>query len=238
VRAAWRAYWPVGVLVSPKTWSEGYLSLPGTAGNYASTPDSAAVSITGDIDIRVRVAADSWRPGVSKTFTGKVKNTTNRAYFFDMDSVGRLSLITSPDGTAGNQRQGLLTVATGFEAGSIHWIRVTLDVDDGAGNRIYMFYTSEDGRVWTQLGSTITTAGITSIVDNDSPVEVGALFEGTIQNFSGRIYYAELRNGINGPVVAVFNPSPGDKDKTSITASTGEVWTLSQTGGTPAMFAY
>jgi hypothetical protein len=32
------------------------LDLPGTSGNYASTPDSAALDVTGDIDIRVKVA--------------------------------------------------------------------------------------------------------------------------------------------------------------------------------------
>ena len=31
-----------------------YVQFPGTSGNYASTPDSAALSITGDIDIRAK----------------------------------------------------------------------------------------------------------------------------------------------------------------------------------------
>ena len=39
-----------------------YMYLPGVDGNDASTPDSPALGITGDIDIRVRLALDDWSP--------------------------------------------------------------------------------------------------------------------------------------------------------------------------------
>ena len=38
------------------------LVLSGLFGNYASTPDSAALSITGDIDIKCKVAMADWTP--------------------------------------------------------------------------------------------------------------------------------------------------------------------------------
>jgi hypothetical protein len=41
--------------------ANGYLALPGTSGNYASAPDSAALSITGNIDIRCKVASSTVR---------------------------------------------------------------------------------------------------------------------------------------------------------------------------------
>jgi len=42
--------------------NENYLYLPGTNGNYVSTPDAAPLDITGDIDIRVRISLDDWMP--------------------------------------------------------------------------------------------------------------------------------------------------------------------------------
>ena len=42
---------------------EKYVRLPGTAGNYISTPDSAALDITGDIDIRARADLTIGHPG-------------------------------------------------------------------------------------------------------------------------------------------------------------------------------
>jgi hypothetical protein len=45
--------------------TNNYLALGGIAGNYASTPDSVANSITGDIDIRTKVALADWTPAVA-----------------------------------------------------------------------------------------------------------------------------------------------------------------------------
>ena len=171
----------------PSNW----LVLPGTSGNYASTPDSAAVSITGDIDIRVKVALDDWTPATANAVMGKIDSSDNRSYYFSVNSgatVGKLQLATSPDGLASSEVLGRSTVATGFTDGTVHWVRVTLDVNDGGGNRVYNFYTSEDGETWDQLGTTVTTAGATTIFDGDSALEVGSIFAGTLFNVSGKIY--------------------------------------------------
>ena len=128
-------------------------------------------------------------------------------------------------------------MSTGIGDGTIKHSRATLDIDNGSGGHTVQFLLSDDDLSWTQLGTDQNAGAFTtSIRDQASLVRVGGV--GNSSFAAGKFYYAEIRNGIDGPVVAVFNPSPGDKDKTSITASTGEVWTLSQTGGTPAMFAY
>jgi hypothetical protein len=41
---------------------EDFVLLPGASGDYVSTPDAAALDITGDLDLRVRVAMDDWTP--------------------------------------------------------------------------------------------------------------------------------------------------------------------------------
>lgn len=52
----------------------------------------------------------------------------------------------------------------------------------------------------------------------------------------GRIYGFELRDGIDGPVVAKFDPAnDAQHGDTSFQSSTGETWTISQSGVNPAV---
>ena len=55
---------------------ENTLRLPGLSGNYLSTPDTAATSVTGDIDIRVKVALDDWTPSATQTLDSEVTTAT------------------------------------------------------------------------------------------------------------------------------------------------------------------
>ena len=41
---------------------ENYLYLPGVSGNNATVPDSAALDLTTEADIQVRIAFDDWTP--------------------------------------------------------------------------------------------------------------------------------------------------------------------------------
>ena len=43
--------------LTPRSANQPGLTLPGTAGSYAATPDNAANSITGDIDLLLGVTA-------------------------------------------------------------------------------------------------------------------------------------------------------------------------------------
>jgi len=211
------------------TWNAGYLSLSGTSGNYASTPDSAAVSITGDIDIRVKVAMDDWTPGsLSNVLVGKYGAQGQWAYALTVssDGPGLLSFHGSVDGST----QSVLSssVPTGFVNGSPHWVRVTRSATE------LKFYTSEDGVTWTQLGTDQMFGFAGSIFDSTAALRVWA-WEYDSRAFSGKVYYAELRNGIDGTVVAKFDPNNdrGTSD-TSFTSSTGEVWTINQSGSPAA----
>lgn len=202
-----------------------YLSVPGSAGEYASTPDTAANSITSDIDIRVFLAMTDWTPASQQTLLAKW-NTGNRAYMLRMGTTGRPIFSWSPDGTAISRTA---TTGTGFTDGTAHWVRATWDANDGAGNDIVVFYTSEDGVTWTQLGaSVITASGGGTIVDANTPVELGASNGGTIEPLAGRIYKAQVFNGINGTLVLEFNAGQASVSGTGVTVrgTTGETWTV------------
>src|SRR6266853_1616002 len=103
------------------------LNLPGTSGSYASTPDSAANSVTGDIDLRALITHDSWAPATAETFITKDDLATNRDYGlrFNSGSTGKLQFVSSLDGSNTTPTSVVSTAATGFAPGSTHWVRVT-----------------------------------------------------------------------------------------------------------------
>jgi hypothetical protein len=212
---------------------EHYVFLSGVAGNHFTTPSTAALQITGDIDLRAEAALDNWASSV-QTLVAKYGTTGNqRSYWLRVAASGVLELVFSSDGT--NPIFAVSTVATGFAAGTRRWVRATLDVDDGAGNRVVQFFTSTDGVTWTQLGTTVTTAGTTSIFAGTSSLSVGATVESESNRLTGNVYAAEVRNGINGTVVASFNPNRDintagnpDAGQTSWVSATGETWTVNR----------
>ena len=207
-----------------------YLLLDGASGCYASTPDAAVNSITGDIDIRCQVAMDDWTPSGQICLVAKFVQTGNqRAWALAVAAGGQLLLYSTPDGTNASLVTGTSTAATGFTNETKHWVRVTLDVNDGGGNRVYRFYTSEDGVTWTQLGSTVTTAGVTTIFDSSAAVQISGIDVSASQNFAGKVYRAQIYNGIAGTLAVDFNLANVIKGATSFSTPTGEVWTVNGT---------
>jgi len=176
-----------------------FLSLPGTAGNYASSPDAAPLDIVGDIDLRKEVSVDDYTSSL-QTFISKYQQTGNqRSYLFDNTATGFFRLVWSTDGTL--VFVATSTVAPNFVDGSRHFVRVTMDVDNGAAGRDIKFYTSDDGVNWTQLGATVTQAGVTSINNSTANINIGTHDESTTAFLSGKAYRAQVLNGIDGPLV-------------------------------------
>ncbi len=215
-----------------------YLYLPGVAGNYASTPDSAANSITGDIDIRARVAPADWTPAAAQAIVGKDSGATtaNRSYLFYLNTDGTLHLLWSTNGQDAGSFDKASTVATGFTDGDSRWVRAVLDVNNGAAGNDVKFYTAADSATeptsWTQLGTTVTTAGNTSIFDGNGVLDIGArTSSGTLQ-FSGKIYRASIYSTIGGTTPVVdFNASDATDGAASfVSQTTGETWTINGTG--------
>ena len=106
-------------------------------------------------------------------------------------------------------------------------VRVTLDVDNGAAGRTVTFYTAPTiTGTWVQLGVAVTTAGITSIFSNTAAGAIGAHDAGTDGLFAGRVYAAEIRNGINGTAVANPDFAAQPAGTTSFVDAAGRTWTI------------
>lgn len=185
-----------------------YLYLTGVSGNYASTPDSAALDITGDIGLMSRVAPDDWTPTTDQFLVGKYSDTSNqRSYGLGLMTSGVLRFYWSPDGVNVNVTDS--TVAVPYADGAPCWVYATMDVDDGAGNRVLKFYSAPDSAgvpgVWTQLGTTVTTAGTASFFVSTALVEVGTNTNGVSNRFIGKVYRAIIVNGYDGAGTVVFD---------------------------------
>lgn len=223
-----------------------YLYLPGAAGNYASTPDSVAASITGDIELQIRLSLNDWTPAAAMSVLSKADSNTTRSYYLTVNATtGTLVMASSPDGTAGSQVSGTSSAAPTVSDGQAIWLRVTLDVNDGSGNRVYKFYTAADSDTvptsWSQLGTTQTVAGATTIHDNASVVEIGSVIAGTAQVAAGNVYRALIYSGFSdagGTLKVDFNPNLDASDASTSFASsaTGETWTVNK--GSSGLIAY
>ncbi len=190
----------------------------GIVGCFFSTPDSAANSITGDIDVRARAAAVDWTSAGSGSFMAKrVDGGSQQSWDFAHTTTGALTFGWSLTGSG--MAYATSSVVTGFADGAVHYVRATRSAATGD----IKFYTSPDGVVWTQLGATRTST-VGALFDSNAAIEVGAHRVANGSLFVGTIYRAQLLNGIDGPVVVDFNPASHVSGATWA-SETGEVWT-------------
>lgn len=215
------------------------------AGDFNSsqitTPDTAALDIVGDLDIRADIEPDCWFAGawldapvamhiLAKYNTG----SSQRSYMLNINYQGKIELVWSSDNVDRHVVQSSVSVP--IVNGRLA-IRATLDVNNGASGHTVTFYTAPtiDG-TWTQLGSAQVVAGVTSIYSSTSKLSFGMLdgsdvteFTNTSQ-FVGKVYALQVRNGINGTIVANPDFRPLRGPARGLTDSAGLVWTI-QFGG-------
>jgi hypothetical protein len=206
------------------------LYLPGTSGNYASIPDSAAVSITGNIDIVALVKMNDWTPtGVNCIASRWHTSTPQRSWRFEIATTGRLSFTCSADGTS-----TLVALdsgsSMGFTDGTWNWVRFYRNSTTGA----YWFGSAAQQQgvptSWTEKFSGTSTTG--ALFDGTATLDIGAIAAGTNNLMVGRIAYCEVRNGIGGTPVAVFDFRNGvaarhrDEYSNVITVN-GSAWAMS-----------
>lgn len=214
--------------------AEGYFILPGTTGNFLSTPASATLEVPGDLEIVVRVALADWTPATATTLIANQSNlsTAVDGYSFSVNTAGTLRLSVG-DGTA---RSVSSSVAPGAIDGTALWLKATIDINNGASGRTVQFFTALDSEneptSWTQLGTTVTTAGaLTSLTASTLPLRIGAISTGA-NLLNGSFYRAIVRSGIGG--VTKFDTGGVDvplvTTATTYRANSGQTVTINRSG--------
>lgn len=181
---------------------------PSSFAGGASTPDSVALSIVGDLDLSAEVPV--YKSGyyfVSKSLSYALRSV---AGFLQLQWVKTAVTVT---------RTCTAAIPAGHTA-----FRATLDVDNGAAGHTVVFYSAAAwGDPWVQLGATSITAGVTSI-DNSADA---AFLGGTTTTLGPLcVRRAEIRSGIGGTVVASPNPAAQADGTLSFADAQANTWTV------------
>lgn len=208
------------------TAGETALDIPHDVAGRATTPDHGSLDITGDIDVRVDLSPSIWGgSAIGYEVIGKSIVTGNQqSWRLIITGEGQLQFAWSPNGsTVLEHRSAVLPFVPMHRAA----VRATLDVNNGLGGYTLTYYTADTlAGPWTQLSQTITTSGTTSIFNSSAPLEVGDIANLAFTNTARVIYAAEVRNGIDGPIVANPDFSAQAVGTTSFTDSAGRTWTI------------
>lgn len=188
---------------------------------YAYAPDTAGLSITGDIDLRFDGYLPTWAENVTNNLINKCLTAGQRSYRMGVFSGGLIFIDWSADGTNELFLSSTIPLpqTTGRQA-----VRATLDVDNGSGGRTARFYYAPTmAGPWSQLGAPAITAGTTSIFDGTDQVRIDPPSN---SGNGGTCYSAEIRNGIGGALVG--NPifSAQADGATSFADAQGNTWSV------------
>jgi hypothetical protein len=197
------------------------------SGDIASTPDTAALDTIGDMDVRIDVEPLTWETDSILSLCGKYLTTGDQRSWALWMRAYAPTFRWSPDGTLSS---AITVEATDniTPAGSGRCaIRVTLDVNNGAGGWTVTFYTSDTiNGTWTQLGDPVTGAGVTSVYASTAEMRIGFVSI-TAADGTGRYHAMQVRDGIGGTVVANPDFTAQTAGATSFADSAGRTWTLS-----------
>lgn len=194
----------------------------GTSGYYFSTPDAAPLQITGDIEFIVRVALADWTSGGNERFISKRNATTAYDFFLNSASSDRPAFF---DGSTVYTATAAPTVVDS----QIIWLRCTVSMS-GA---VVRFYQAPDSgsipTAWVQIGADVARTG-TPLNNTSDAVNVGSYANGTQGRLNGRVYRAQIYNGINGTLAFDFNPATYTSGST-FTDSSANAATITLNGG-------
>ncbi|MFD3917113.1 hypothetical protein ACFWR1_37135, partial [Streptomyces sp. NPDC058603] len=197
-----------------------YLELTGGA-DRAATPDVPALDITGSLDVRIELSLATWVPAAGIELAGKYKDPNQRSWYWFIGSRGDLALGRSITGSDYFQYRSTVPIPVPPSG------RIALRSTINATNSQITHYTAPSiAGPWTQLGNPSTASAATTIFASTSPVEVGDIAATAFDSPVGGVYAFQLRDGINGTLVADVDFTAQALGASSFTDSAGRVWSL------------
>lgn len=177
--------------------NNGYVrQIPGIP-YVASVPDSAALSIAGDIDVRMRLSLNDVARSGSQRIFAKYLTTGNQRSYRIFISSGTPNFTYSTDGTTDVAAQAATATlaSVGIANDVVFWFRVTREQSTGI---VKFYYAADDINMpssWTQLGSNVAGTAAASFFDSTALVTFGGEQGGTNSN-PGNYYWCQVRNNI------------------------------------------
>lgn len=208
-----------------------YLWLPGVAGNTASAPDSAALSVfgSGALQIDCDVAMDDWAPGAQIGLVSKLTNDGQSAYQFYIGASGELLYRYTATGAWANLVLATSSANLAITNFSRAIVRVSHVFATGAVN---FSYSTDGGSTFSALGAEQTITAGTPFDGTDTltmSTTVGA-------EAPRKMYGVTIYNGVAGTVVFDADFSAVSEGATSFTESSSNAATvtINSTGSKPA----
>lgn len=204
---------------------ESYLALDGTEGSHATTPDAAALDITGDLDLRVEATAD-WTATRVQTLLGKWDSSASQRSYLLFLQAGTLHVWFSTTGADAYFAQRPLPALPRRAA-----LRATLDANNGAGGwTVRMYWAPAIDDTWTEFAVfTDTSIGPITLHSGTAPLRVAptsVTISPSWRPLNGRVHCAQVRSGINGVLAAELDVRALPEGTTGWTDPVGRVWSL------------
>jgi hypothetical protein len=206
------------------------LYLPGLTGHYIQGPTSSSTLPSVGVRVEIDVALPDWTPASEITLIGKEKNNSTREFRLIINSLGRVGVYWSENGSTFKTLQPNDVPSPPFEP----WQRVKLAVEfipehahptnpslDQYSFRSY--YRLSDDKPWTVLNQTQTTTA-TSLFVSDSPWEIGGRQAATSAQAAG-VYYRAAVMSLGGEVLAEWRADRSSDQGIQVDPQ-GNTWTV------------
>lgn len=192
--------------------------------------DNPALDITADFDLRLDLALEDWSE--SQMLALRYVPSANDCWALEiLDGVP--TFLWSPDGTFASRITQTATAAVQAYNGQRLALRVTLDINNGAGGYELRFYTGRtvNDTEWALLGDPVTGGATTSVFAGSAYMEFGGGFAfnatpagGALNRMRGKAHALQLRDGIGGTVKVDMSTTAAAAGGTTFVDSTGLTW--------------
>jgi hypothetical protein len=213
-----------------------YCKYPGSESYHFQLKASEVTLTSSDLDVTLHLSLDDWQEGTAGTkyiMSRAIAGANGNSWMLYLSSANKITLYWSPDGTNATLiAENTEIDTTSWVDGSKHWIRVKLDVDNGAAGYTFAAYTSADGVTWTQI-RTHTGASTTSIHSDETiHYYLGGKTDSAsaTDDVTGKFYEVLIRDGIDGPIVSPQPIEAWHRCSSGLPAATYE--------GTPTIYMY
>jgi len=198
--------------------------------NYGSlfANNNPVFNVTGDFDLRLDVALEDWSE--SQMLALRYQSTGDQRSWALEILNGTLTFMWSPNGLLASRISQAATEPVRAYRGQRLAVRVTLDINNGAGYEL-RFWTGRtvNDTEWSLLGAPIVGTGTTSVYAGTGYMEVGAGFDfnatpagGSLQRMRGKAYALQLRD--SGTVKVDMSTASATAASGSFVDATGVTW--------------
>ena len=201
-------YFPNVDVGTPARWGvmvdNSHLQIEPFEDARAQVNSTVALNLTSDLDVRIDMQAKTTHPTSTDTIiVGRASDSGNYSWRIQFSADRRVTIKWSTDGTPTLPISVTSSIPV-LPSNARTVLRVTVDVNNGAGGYDVKFYLGESMTgPWTQVGATFTGVGVTTIFNVVQDLVIGSPSDGNqFDALDADVYEFWLLNGIDGPQIA------------------------------------